>query len=84
MMQEDEDEDADDHAKGQEKEEENDTSVKPLYPAWQHENVVMDLLDYYTEQGDVQMCVTLYLVLQKYLNVPQTRLEDWFTSYLGK
>lgn len=28
------------------------------------------------------MCVTLYLVLEKYLNIDNNRLEDWFTSYI--
>ncbi|KAI9486600.1 MAG: WD40-repeat-containing domain protein [Benjaminiella poitrasii] len=49
---------------------------------WKHEPVVMDLFQYYTEQGDVQMCVTLYLVLEKYLNIDSERLEDWFNSYI--
>ncbi|SAM02222.1 hypothetical protein [Absidia glauca] len=53
-----------------------------LWPAWQHDNVVMELLDYYTEQCDVQMCVTLYLVLQKYIRVNDERLENWFDSYI--
>ncbi|KAI8379573.1 WD40-repeat-containing domain protein [Radiomyces spectabilis] len=53
-----------------------------LWPVWQHEHTVTELLDYYTEQGDVQMCVTLYLVLEKFLNVPEHRIEDWFTSYI--
>ncbi|KAI7907105.1 WD40-repeat-containing domain protein [Cokeromyces recurvatus] len=49
---------------------------------WRHEPVVMDLLEYYTNQGDVQMCVTLYLVLEKYLNIDNERLEDWFNAYI--
>ncbi|KAI9257798.1 WD40-repeat-containing domain protein [Helicostylum pulchrum] len=49
---------------------------------WKHESVVMELLNYYTEQGDVQMCVTLYLVLEKYLNIDNDRIEDWFTAYI--
>ncbi|KAI9025276.1 WD40-repeat-containing domain protein [Phycomyces nitens] len=53
-----------------------------LWPKWQHEGVVMELLDYYTEQGDVQMCVTLYLVLEHYIHIDDIRVEDWFTSYI--
>ncbi|KAG0749967.1 hypothetical protein G6F57_004287 [Rhizopus arrhizus] len=53
-----------------------------LRTPWQHESVVMDLLNYYTDQGDVQMCVTLYLVLEKHLQIDEDRLEDWFTAYI--
>ncbi|KAI8887732.1 WD40 repeat-like protein [Backusella circina FSU 941] len=49
---------------------------------WQHESVVTELLNYYTDQGDIQMCVTLYLVLEKYLTVDNDRLEDWFNAYI--
>jgi hypothetical protein len=28
------------------------------------------------------MCVTLYLVLQKYIRVNDERLENWFDSYI--
>ncbi|KAI8989271.1 WD40-repeat-containing domain protein [Pilobolus umbonatus] len=53
-----------------------------LRTSWKHEAVVMEILDYYTEQGDVQMCVTIYLVLEKYLKIEDDRLEDWFNSYI--
>ncbi|KAG0171056.1 WD repeat-containing protein 24 [Apophysomyces sp. BC1034] len=53
-----------------------------LWASWQHRDVVMGLLDYYTEQGDVQMCVTIYLILEAYLHVDEYRLEDWFTAYI--
>lgn len=69
---------------------------------WKHESVVLELLNYYTEQvsghtklliqcsnnfsfackGDIQMCVTLYLVLEKYLHIDNERIEDWFTAYI--
>lgn len=49
---------------------------------WKHESVVMELLNYYTEEGDIQMCVTLYLVLEKYLHIDNERIEDWFTAYI--
>jgi hypothetical protein len=29
------------------------------------------------------MCVTLYLVLEKYLTIDNDRLEDWFNAYIG-
>lgn len=28
------------------------------------------------------MCVTLYLILEKYLNIDNDRIEDWFTAYI--
>lgn len=28
------------------------------------------------------MCVTLYLVLEKHLQIDEDRLEDWFTAYI--
>ncbi|OBZ85920.1 WD repeat-containing protein 24 [Choanephora cucurbitarum] len=49
---------------------------------WNHESVIMDLLQYYTDQGDIQMCVTLYLVLEKYIEIDSERVEDWFTAYI--
>ncbi|KAI8072162.1 WD40-repeat-containing domain protein [Gilbertella persicaria] len=49
---------------------------------WKHEPVVLDLLQYYTDQGDIQMCVTLYLVLEKHLTIDNERIEDWFTAYI--
>ncbi|KAI9322547.1 WD40-repeat-containing domain protein [Dichotomocladium elegans] len=58
------------------------TDIADLWPTWQHEDVVTELLDYYTEQGDVQMCVTLYLVLQNHITVDDERIENWFTSYI--
>ncbi|KAI8076853.1 WD40-repeat-containing domain protein [Halteromyces radiatus] len=59
-----------------------DTAGVDLFPTWQHDNVVAELFDYYTEQCDVQMCVTLYLVLQKYIHVDDDRLEAWFNAYI--
>ncbi|KAI7862657.1 WD40-repeat-containing domain protein, partial [Spinellus fusiger] len=53
-----------------------------LWPVWEHEEMVMELLDYYTEQGDVQMCVSIYLVLQRYIHIDDDRVEDWFNSYI--
>ncbi|KAI8054842.1 WD40-repeat-containing domain protein [Thamnidium elegans] len=47
------------------------TSSFNLRLPWKHESV-----------GDVQMCVTLYLVLEKYLNIDNERIEDWFTAYI--
>ncbi|KAI8582866.1 hypothetical protein K450DRAFT_225216 [Umbelopsis ramanniana AG] len=48
----------------------------------QNQEIVNDLLSYYTEQSDVQMCVTLFLVIQQHVHVGLEQLEDWFTSYI--
>ncbi|KAI8647401.1 WD40-repeat-containing domain protein [Parasitella parasitica] len=58
------------------------SSLFNLKIPWKHEAVVMELLDYYTDQGDVQMCVTLYLVLEKYLSIDHERVADWFIAYI--
>jgi len=51
-------------------------------PVWQHQDVVKNLLEYYTEQGDVQMCVTLSLVLKKFHVTDDQQEEEWFRAYL--
>ncbi|KAI9245706.1 WD40-repeat-containing domain protein [Phascolomyces articulosus] len=56
--------------------------MSQLWSTWQHQGVVNDLMDYYTEEGDVQMCVTLYLVLRHHIQVNADRLEDWFAAYI--
>lgn len=35
-------------------------------------------------QGDVQMCVTLILVLGDMIKISQERVEQWFFSYIGR
>ncbi|KAI8969296.1 WD40-repeat-containing domain protein [Mycotypha africana] len=49
---------------------------------WKHDSIISDLLQYYIEQGDIQMCVTLYLVLEDYLTIDNDRLEEWFVTYI--
>ncbi|KAI8334412.1 WD40-repeat-containing domain protein [Chlamydoabsidia padenii] len=78
---EEEDDDDDDNTNISESSFQTPTDAE-VWPTWQHDNVVMELLDYYTEQCDVQMCVSLYLVLQKYIRVSDERLENWFDSYI--
>ncbi|KAG2177202.1 hypothetical protein INT43_007859 [Umbelopsis isabellina] len=48
----------------------------------QNQEIINDLFHYYTEQSDVQMCVTLYLIVQQYVHINADQLEDWFTSYI--
>ncbi|ORZ13986.1 WD40-repeat-containing domain protein [Absidia repens] len=79
---EEEDDDSDDDTNMDEGSTHNSTVDTELWSNWQHDNVIMELLDYYTEQCDVQMCVTLYLVLQSYIRINDERLEDWFSSYI--
>ncbi|KAJ8653917.1 hypothetical protein O0I10_010365 [Lichtheimia ornata] len=57
-------------------------TMTDLWQAWEHEGVIHELLEYYTEQGDVQMCVTLYLVLQNHITVNHDQIEDWFSAYI--
>ncbi|CAI2171753.1 15599_t:CDS:10 [Funneliformis geosporum] len=49
---------------------------------WDKEPMITQLLDYYAEQGDVQMCVTLVLVLGDRIKISQERVEQWFFSYI--
>ncbi|RIA89227.1 WD40-repeat-containing domain protein [Glomus cerebriforme] len=49
---------------------------------WDKESIMSQLLDYYAEQGDVQMCVTLMLVLGDRIKISQERVEQWFFSYI--
>ncbi|CAG8485904.1 5698_t:CDS:10 [Paraglomus brasilianum] len=50
--------------------------------AWDHEPVIQSVLDYYAEQADVQMCVSLVLVLGDRINVSRERKEPWFCAYI--
>ncbi|CAG8492762.1 10348_t:CDS:10 [Ambispora gerdemannii] len=49
---------------------------------WDHEPIMDSLLEYYAEQGDVQMCVTLVLVLNEKLKVDEDCVERWLFSYI--
>ncbi|CAG8536059.1 2121_t:CDS:10 [Dentiscutata erythropus] len=49
---------------------------------WDKEPIMTQLLDYYAEQGDVQMCVTLILVLGDKLKISEERAKQWFFSYI--
>ncbi|CAG8626618.1 19560_t:CDS:10, partial [Racocetra persica] len=51
-------------------------------PSWDKEPMMAQLLDYYAEQGDVQMCVTLILVLGDKLKINEERAKQWFYSYV--
>ncbi|GBB87051.1 hypothetical protein RclHR1_13500001 [Rhizophagus clarus] len=49
---------------------------------WDKESIMTQLLDYYAEQGDVQMCVTLILILGDKIKISQERVEQWLFSYI--
>ncbi|XP_074659369.1 GATOR2 complex protein WDR24-like isoform X2 [Tubulanus polymorphus] len=56
-------------------------------PTWQFNNLVIDLLYQYAEQGDVQMSVSILIVLGDRLKlsesqIPDATLEQWYLSYV--
>ncbi|KAJ3170447.1 WD repeat-containing protein 24 [Geranomyces variabilis] len=53
-----------------------------VLPRWNHDPVVHDALSYYGEQGNVQMCVTILLVLGNRIRVDEKMQELWFWSYI--
>ncbi|KAI8586153.1 WD40-repeat-containing domain protein [Geranomyces variabilis] len=54
-----------------------------VLPRWNHDPVVHDALSYYAEQGNVQMCVTILLVLGDRIRVDEKMQELWFWSYIN-
>ncbi|KAG9321212.1 hypothetical protein KVV02_002124 [Mortierella alpina] len=58
-------------------------SDAPVKRNWSHDDTIRNLLEYYAEQGEVQMCVTVLLVLAGEKDVPEfTRSQQWFGSYI--
>ncbi|CAO3571776.1 unnamed protein product [Mortierella alpina] len=58
-------------------------SDAPVKRSWSHDDTIRNLLEYYAEQGEVQMCVTVLLVLADEKDVPEfTRSQQWFGSYI--
>ncbi|KAF9581842.1 WD repeat-containing protein 24 [Lunasporangiospora selenospora] len=58
-------------------------SDAPVRRDWSHLNTIRNLLEYYAEQGDVQMCVTILLVLADETDLPNfSRSQQWFASYI--
>ncbi|KAG0253014.1 WD repeat-containing protein 24 [Actinomortierella ambigua] len=55
----------------------------PIKRDWSHQKTVENLLENYADQGDVQMCVTVLLVLADITDLPAfPRAPQWFTSYI--
>ncbi|KAG0330501.1 WD repeat-containing protein 24 [Dissophora globulifera] len=58
-------------------------SDAPVKRNWSHDDTIRNLLEYYAEQGDVQMCVTILLVLADEKELPEfSRSQQWFGSYI--
>lgn len=41
------------------------------------------MLDFHAEQGDVQTCVTVLIVLGKKISISEQKKHHWFHSYIG-
>ncbi|XP_015908110.1 GATOR2 complex protein WDR24 isoform X2 [Parasteatoda tepidariorum] len=56
----------------------------PRFPPWNFTDIVVDMLQFYAEQGDVQMAVSVLIVLGEKLKyiVKESLQEQWFQSYL--
>ncbi|KAG0366813.1 WD repeat-containing protein 24 [Gamsiella multidivaricata] len=58
-------------------------SDAPIKRDWSHKETIRSLLEYYAEQGEVQMCVTILLVLADEKDLPESsRSQQWFGSYI--
>ncbi|KAF8937466.1 WD repeat-containing protein 24 [Dissophora ornata] len=58
-------------------------SDAPVKRDWSHDDTIRSLLEYYAELGEVQMCVTILLVLASEKDVPEfSRSQQWFGSYI--
>lgn len=49
---------------------------------WDPSQLVKDLLVYYADEGDVQMCSTIALILGKRLHLPIQQSQPWVYSYI--
>lgn len=56
----------------------------PKFPSWNFSDHVANVLQFYAEQGDVQMSVSILLVLGEKVRyvVTESLQEQWFHSYL--
>ncbi|KAI9091560.1 WD40-repeat-containing domain protein [Phlyctochytrium arcticum] len=53
-----------------------------IVPSWNTEGLVKEMLEFYADQGNVQMCVTILLVLKSRIQVSPETEELWFSSYI--
>ena len=69
---------------------EKSSSIRPLslsaldVPDWEFEFLIKDMLYFYAEQGDIQMCVTVLLVLKNRIKdlICAEDQEEWYNGYL--
>ncbi|KAF9903787.1 WD repeat-containing protein 24 [Linnemannia zychae] len=58
-------------------------SDAPVKRNWSHDDTIRNMLEFYAEQGEVQMCVTILLVLADEEDLPEFGLsQQWFGSYI--
>ncbi|KAF9922454.1 WD repeat-containing protein 24, partial [Linnemannia zychae] len=58
-------------------------SDAPVKRNWSHNDTIRNMLEYYADQGEVQMCVTILLVLADEPDLPEFPLsQQWFGSYI--
>ncbi|KAJ3127494.1 WD repeat-containing protein 24 [Nowakowskiella sp. JEL0407] len=49
---------------------------------WNPWKVIYDVLDYYSEEGNVQMCVTMISVLRNQITISEDREVQWYCAYI--
>ena len=52
------------------------------HPEWDHSHVIKEMLEYFAEIGDVQMCVTVSLILKNKVKLTPRQEQQWFNSYI--
>lgn len=57
-------------------------SIRPSSTIPNFETVIYDVLDFYVEQGDVQMCVALVATLRDMVHLDTTVILRWYLSYI--
>ncbi|KAI9362910.1 WD40-repeat-containing domain protein [Zopfochytrium polystomum] len=53
-----------------------------LVPTLDGEDMFRTILEYFAEQGNVQMCATIVLALRDYIDVPIETQEQWVWNYV--
>lgn len=51
---------------------------------WALKRLVRKIANYYSEHGDVQMCVTLAILLAERVALPKRIVDEWTSLYIGK
>ncbi|KAH6567073.1 hypothetical protein BASA62_006308 [Batrachochytrium salamandrivorans] len=59
-----------------------DISLSSSLLNWKPDDLVHNLLEYYANIGNTQMCVTLVLVLWGHVEINATRAESYFWAYI--